>query len=51
MGASVGFGRRNLNFEDHWEELDIETYEPNKTILLCFGGSQTVSPATAKRSC
>lgn len=51
MGNAFGFGRRNLNFENHWEELDIETFSPNGAVVLCFGGSQTIDAPKATRFC
>ncbi len=48
---NLGFGKRNLSFEDHWEELDIESYIPKGAVLLCFGGNQTTTSEKATRVC
>ena len=51
MGNSLGFGSRNLNFENHWEELEIEDYNSKGVVLLCLGGNQTCTSTTATRVC
>lgn len=45
------FGKRNLNFENHWEALDLEQYEVIKPVLICLGGNGTIDPAKCTRFC
>lgn len=45
------FGKRNLNFEHHWEPLDIEEYEIVKPVLICLGGNGTIDTTKATRFC
>lgn len=51
MNTFVGFGRRNLNFANHWEDMDLNSYNSNNAVLLCFGGSQTIDQSKATRFC
>lgn len=49
--AEIGFGRRNLNFDEHWEELDIDNVPTDGVIVLCFGGNGVINPKKATRFC
>lgn len=48
---NYNFGRRNLNSPNHWEELDLENYNPDKPIVLCLGGNGVIDQAKATRFC
>ncbi|MBQ9795995.1 MAG: hypothetical protein IJW36_03470 [Clostridia bacterium] len=47
----IGFGRRNLDFDEHWEGLDIKRYVVDRPIVLCLGGNGVIDKAKATRFC
>lgn len=52
MGKTEHFviGKRNLQKEDHWEELDA-SYRITKPTVICFGGNGTTSSLEANAMC
>ena len=49
--ASLNIGRRNLNYSNHWEELDIENINNDGAMVLCFGGNGVINAKKATRFC
>ena len=44
-------GKRDLNTENHWTELDSESYRIKKPTVLCFGGNKTIKSKDANYLC
>lgn len=49
--TDINFGRRSLGFLNHWENLDIEKFESDRAVVLCFGGNGTINAKKATRFC
>ncbi len=44
-------GKRNLDSENKWEEIDIDNYRIKKPTVLCLGGNGSISPKKANSLC
>ena len=49
--VSTSWGKRNLNAEHHWEDIDLKDYNPNNPVVVCLGGNGTENPADANGFC
>jgi len=48
---SFSIGRRNLDKENNWEELDIKKYKITKPTVICLSGTGSVCAKDANRMC
>ena len=48
---SFSIGKRNKNFNNHWEQLNIDQFKIVKPTIICFGGNMTVSEKDANAMC
>ena len=49
--GKIGFGLRDLNCEDHFKELDINSYNGEGVELWCFPGNGTINKKKGTRFC
>lgn len=41
LNYTFSYGRRNLDAEHHWEDIDLENYQVSKPVVLMLGGDGT----------
>lgn len=47
----VVWGKRDLNADSHWKNIELENYSTDKPIVVCIGGNGTVSEKSANGVC